>query len=48
MYKTLIQEVVLSEKSSIWKLKVPLEKKIFLWYLEKGVTVTKDNLVEKN
>ena len=27
-----------------WKIKVPLKIKIFLWFLKKGVTLTKDNL----
>jgi hypothetical protein len=33
---------------SIWKLKIPLKIKIFLWYLQKGVILTKDNLAKKN
>ena len=32
----------------IWKLKIPLKIKIFFWYLQKGVILTKDNLVRKN
>jgi hypothetical protein len=28
----------------LWKLKLPLKIKIFLWYLNKGVILTKDNL----
>ena len=32
----------------LWKLKLPLKIKIFLWYLNKGVTLTKDNLVRRN
>ena len=32
----------------IWKLKIPLKIKIFLWFLQKGVLLTKDNLVKKN
>ena len=31
----------------IWKIKVPLKIKIFLWYLQKGVLLTKDNLRRK-
>ena len=30
-----------------WKLKVPLKIKIFLWYLNKGVILTKDNLIKR-
>jgi len=36
MYKTLIQQGVLPEKSPIWKFKIPLKIKTFLWYLKKG------------
>ena len=32
----------------LWKLKVPLKIKIFLWYLRRGVTLTKDNLAKHN
>jgi len=32
----------------IWKLKIPLKIKIFLWFLQKGILLTKDNLVKKN
>ena len=32
----------------IWKLKIPLEIKIFLWYLQRGVILTKDNLARRN
>jgi hypothetical protein len=28
----------------LWKMKIPLKIKIFLWCLGKGVTATKDNL----
>ena len=33
---------------SIWKLKIPLKIKIFLWFLQRGVLLTKDNLAKKN
>ena len=32
----------------VWKLKISLKIKIFLWYLQRGVVLTKDNLVRKN
>jgi hypothetical protein len=32
----------------IWKWKIPLKIKIFLWFLQKGVILTKDNLAKKN
>ena len=31
----------------IWKLKIPLKIKIFLWFLQRGVVLTKDNLAKK-
>lgn len=34
-------------RSIVWKLKVPLKIKIFLWYLQKGVILTKDNLLKR-
>jgi hypothetical protein len=32
----------------IWKWKLPLKIKIFLWFLQRGVILTKDNLAKKN
>ena len=32
----------------IWKLKIPLKIKNFLWYLQRGIILTKDNLARKN
>ena len=32
----------------IWKLKIPLKIKIFFWFLQRGVILTKDNLARKN
>jgi hypothetical protein len=31
-----------------WKAKIPLKIKIFLWYLWKGVILTKDNLAKRH
>jgi hypothetical protein len=31
----------------IWKLKVPLKIKIFMWFLSKKVIVTKDNIAKR-
>jgi hypothetical protein len=31
----------------IWKLKLPLKIKVFLWYLYKGVILTNDNLARR-
>ncbi|WVZ88935.1 hypothetical protein U9M48_035402 [Paspalum notatum var. saurae] len=33
---------------NLWKLKAPLKIKIFLWYLRKGIILTKDNLAKRN
>ena len=38
----------LPERNVSWKLKVPLKIKIFLWYLKKGVILTRDNLAKIN
>jgi hypothetical protein len=32
----------------IWKLKIPLKIKVFLWLLNKRLILTKDNLARKN
>ena len=32
----------------IWKIKIPLKIKIFLWFLQRGVILTKDNLTRTN
>jgi hypothetical protein len=32
----------------LWKLKVPLEIRIFIWLLNKQVLLTKDNLIRRN
>jgi hypothetical protein len=46
MYMWKIQEGVVPNKSPLWNLKVPLKIKIFLWYLLKGVRLTKDNIAK--
>jgi hypothetical protein len=48
MYLALISDNRVRLNSTIWKLKVPLKIKIFLWYLERGVIFTKDNLIQRN
>ena len=32
------------DNKDLWKLRLPLKIKIFMWYLKRGVTLTKDNL----
>jgi hypothetical protein len=47
-YLALIQSVVPNLNKRLWKLKVLLKIKIFLWYLRKGVVLTKENLAKRN
>jgi hypothetical protein len=48
LYTSIIQCGVVHSKCKLWNIKVPLKIKIFLWYLWKGVTLTKDNLAKRN
>ena len=48
MYRALINKGHVFHNKIIWKLKLPLKIKIFLWYLVKGVVLTKDNLAKRN
>ena len=48
LYLHLINTQPLFQHKMIWKLKIPLKIKIFLWYLQRGVVLTKDNLARKN
>jgi hypothetical protein len=47
LYKRIMSEGRSPHKTIIWKLKIPNKIKIFLWYLHKGVTLTKDNLSKR-
>ena len=48
LYLHLIDTQPPFQHKMIWKLKIPLKIKIFLWYLQRGVVLTKDNLARKN
>jgi hypothetical protein len=48
LYTSIIQCGVVPSKCKLWKIKAPLKIKIFLWYLWKGVMLTKDNLAKRN
>jgi hypothetical protein len=48
MYLALIMDNRGRSDMTIWKLKVPLKIKIFMWYLKRGVVLTKDNLIRRN
>jgi hypothetical protein len=47
MYNHLVNNEV-KVTQEIWRMKLPLKIKIFLWFLKKGVTLTKDNLAKRN
>jgi hypothetical protein len=47
MYRALVVPHILPHDHVIWKLKLPLKVKIFIWYLIKGVALTKDNLAKR-
>ena len=47
-YLGLIHQDTPNLNKKLWKLKTPLKIKIFLWYLRRGVILTKDNLVRRN
>jgi hypothetical protein len=47
-YLALIHVDVPNLNKRLWKLKVPLKIKIFLWYMRRGVILTKDNLAKRN
>ena len=32
----------------VWRLKIPLKIKIFIWFFKRGVILTKDNLAKRN
>jgi hypothetical protein len=37
-----------TNRKKLWKVRIPLKIKIFMWYVYKGVVVTKDNLAKCN
>ena len=47
MYKDIMKDDGVPQQCITWKVKLPLKIKIFLWYLNKGVILTKDNLVKR-
>jgi hypothetical protein len=47
-YLALIHVDVPNLNKRLWKLKVPLKIKIFLWYMQRGVVLTKDNWAKRN
>jgi len=47
MYAALINNGV-RVSQDLWQIKIPSRIKIFLWYLKRGVILTKDNLARRN
>uniref|UniRef100_A0A8I7B4Q7 Reverse transcriptase zinc-binding domain-containing protein n=1 Tax=Hordeum vulgare subsp. vulgare TaxID=112509 RepID=A0A8I7B4Q7_HORVV len=47
MYTDLINNALISRSLHIWKIKVPLRIKVFMWFIHKGVVLTKDNLKKR-
>jgi hypothetical protein len=47
MYKDIMRREGIPRSCFNWKVKLPLKIKIFLWYLNRGVVLTKDNLVKE-
>jgi hypothetical protein len=47
MYSLLMNTPPTNRNMLLWKLKLTLKIKIFLWYLCRGVTLTTDNLVKQ-
>jgi hypothetical protein len=47
MYTSLMQENSIPDNCTAWNLRVPLKIKVFLWYLKKGVILTKYNLIKR-
>jgi hypothetical protein len=47
-YAALMLRNIPNLNKDIWKIKAPLKFKIFLWYLRRGIILTKDNLAKRN
>ena len=48
MYLDVINSSVIPRSKHVWKIKVPLKIKVFMWFVHKQVILTKDNLVKRN
>jgi hypothetical protein len=48
LYHHLIDTQPPFHHKKIWKMRIPLKIKIFLWFVQRGVILTKDNLARKN
>jgi hypothetical protein len=48
MYMAMIDSDIVPHNIFLWKLKIPLKVKVFLWLLYRKVILTKDNLLKRN
>ena len=48
MYVDIINSRIIPRSLHIWKVKVPLKIKVFMWFVHKQVILTKDNLAKRN
>jgi hypothetical protein len=47
MYQAFLDTNVVPNNSYLWKIKIPLKIRVFLWLLYREPIVTKDNLVKR-
>ena len=48
IYIDVINSSVIPSSKEVWKVKVPLKIKVFMWFVHKEVILTKDNLIKRN
>ena len=48
MYLDVINSSSIPSSKHVWKVKVPLKVKVFMWFVHKQVILTKDNLSKRN
>jgi hypothetical protein len=48
LYLGLINNGVIQINTKVWKMKIALKIKVFMWYIQKVVVLTKDNLAKRN
>jgi hypothetical protein len=48
LYLALMNKGTTQVNKQMWRLKVPIKIKIFMWYMHKEVVLTKDNLTKRN
>jgi hypothetical protein len=48
MYQACLASDIVPHNNYLWKIKIPLKIKIFLWLLYREAILTKDNLVKRN